>query len=260
MPEMLEVEAARRVIEARALGRKVAEVVAPDAWYLKRGLVAPELEAVLPGRSFIAARRRGKLLLVDTSKRGPVLGLHLGMSGRVVVDGEAAGDPFVYASNREVEAWHRFGVRFADGGALWLRDPRRLGAVELDPDEDRLGPDASVLTRDELVRLTRRSRAPIKAVLMDQSRIAGLGNLLTDEALWRAGIDPARPASGLGPDETATLYRCVRQTLRTLGRRGGSHTGDMPRGRDAHCPRDGAPLLRRTVGGRTTFSCPVHQR
>jgi formamidopyrimidine-DNA glycosylase len=260
MPEILEVEAARRVIEARALGRKVVEVVAPDAWYLKRGLVAPELEAVLPGRAFKAARRRGKLLLVDTTKHGPVLGLHLGMSGRVVVDGEAAGDPLVYASNRDVEAWHRFGVRFADGGALWLRDPRRLGAVELDPDEERLGPDAFDLTRQELVGLTTRSRAPIKAMLMDQSRIAGLGNLLTDEALWRAGVDPARPAHELSDEEVGTLYRAIRQTLRTLGRRGGSHMGDMPRAIDAPCPRDGTPLLRRTVGGRTTFSCPLHQR
>jgi formamidopyrimidine-DNA glycosylase len=260
VPEILEVEAARRVIEERALEREIAEVVAPDAWYLKRGLVAPAIEVALQGRRFTAARRRGKLMLVDTSDDGPVVGLHLGMSGRVVVDGDAAGDPLIYASNREVEAWHRFGLRFADGGALWMRDPRRLGAVELDPDETRLGPDAFDLDRKQLAAITTRSRAPIKAVIMDQARIAGLGNLLTDEVLWRAGIDPARLANTLETDDIATLHRNIRQTLRTLGRRGGSHTGDMPREREAHCPRDGAPLLRRTVGGRTTFSCPLHQR
>jgi formamidopyrimidine-DNA glycosylase len=256
---MLEVEAARQVIEARALNREIATVVAPDAWYLKRGLIGAAIEAALPGRSLVRARRRGKLMLVDTSDDGPVLGLHLGMSGRVVVDGVAAGDPLVYASNREIEAWHRFGLRFTDGGALWMRDPRRLGAVELDPDEDRLGPDAADVTRADVRSLTRRSRAPIKAVLMDQSRIAGLGNLLVDEILWRAGIDPARAAHDLTDEESATLYRAIRQTLRVLGRRGGSHTGDMPRDRGAHCPRDGAELIRRTVGGRTTFSCPAHQ-
>jgi formamidopyrimidine-DNA glycosylase len=259
MPEILEVEAARALIAARALDRPIAEVFAPDAWYLKRGLVAAALGVALPGRAFTDARRRGKLMLLDTSDDGPVLGLHLGMSGRVVIDGEAAGDPLVYASNRPEEAWHRFGVVFADGGAMYLRDPRRLGAVELDPDEDRLGPDAFDLTRRQFEALTRASRAPIKALMMDQSRIAGLGNLLTDEALWRAGIDPARLANTLGDDDVAALHRAIRQTLRVLGRRGGSHTGDMPRGRDTRCPRDGTSLLRRTIGGRTTFSCPLHQ-
>ena len=147
--------------------------------------------SALRGRELTKARRRGKLILVDTDG-GPVLGLHLGMSGRVLIDGEAAGDPLLYASNRPESAWHRFGMSFADGGSLYLRDPRRLGAVELDPDEDRLGPDAFDLTLPQLRAIVTRSRAPIKAVIMDQSRIAGLGNLLCDEVLWRAGIDPVR--------------------------------------------------------------------
>jgi formamidopyrimidine-DNA glycosylase len=97
---------------------------------------------------------------------------------------------------------------------------------------------------------------------MDQSRLAGLGNLLTDEVLWRAGLDPARTAGGLDDAERAALVRAIRQTIRVLGRRGGSHTGDLQasRARGGVCPRDGAELLRRTVGGRTTYSCPVHQR
>lgn len=260
MPEILEVEAARVVLEARALHREIARVHAPDDWFLKRGLTATGVRRALTGRRLERARRRGKLLLVDTSDVGPVLGLHLGMSGRVIVDGVAAGDPLVYASNRPVEEWHRFGLRFTDGGAIWLRDPRRLGAVELDPDEDRLGPDALGLTRRALAAVLVRSRAPVKAVLMDQSRVAGLGNLLVDEALFRSGTDPTRAANTLDDDEITTLHRAVRATLRTLGRRGGSHTGDLPREPGVPCPRDGAPLLRRTVGGRTTYSCPLHQR
>ncbi|HEX5614121.1 MAG TPA: DNA-formamidopyrimidine glycosylase family protein [Acidimicrobiia bacterium] len=260
MPEILEVEAARRVLEERALGRAIARVHAPDAWFLKRGLTPRGVRRALAGRALDRARRRGKLLLVDTSASGPVLGLHLGMSGRIVVDGEAAGDPLVYASNREVVHWHRFGLHFTDGGTLWLRDPRRLGAVELDPDEDRLGPDAFALTRPHLASVLGASRAPVKAVLMDQARVAGLGNLLVDEALYRAGVDPARAARDLSDDDVGGLHRAIRTTLRTLERRGGSHTGDLPRGPDATCPRDGAPLRRRTVGGRTTYSCPVHQR
>jgi formamidopyrimidine-DNA glycosylase len=261
MPEILEVESARALIEARALGRRIAQVHVPDRWFLKRGLTPRAVRSALQGNELVHARRRGKLMLIDT-KSGPVLGLHLGMSGRVLVDGEAAGDPLIYASNRAVSTWHRFGLTFSDGGSLYLRDPRRLGAVELDPDENRLGPDAFDVTLRYLRAVLARSRAPIKAVIMDQSRIAGLGNLLCDEALWRAGIDPVRSADSLDDHEVKRLARAIRDTLRILGRRGGSHTGDLTSRREAgaHCPRDGAPLVRRTVGGRTTYSCPVHQR
>ncbi|MEX1006944.1 MAG: DNA-formamidopyrimidine glycosylase family protein [Acidimicrobiia bacterium] len=260
MPEILEVESARKLIGVRGLHRTIEKVHAPDAWFLKRGLTPRAVRAALRGLELTTARRRGKLILVDTDG-GPVLGLHLGMSGRVLIDGEAAGDPLIYASNRAVSAWHRFGLSFADGGSLYLRDPRRLGAVELDPDEDRLGPDAFDVTLPYLRGVLARSRAPIKAVIMDQSRIAGLGNLLCDEVLWRAGIDPERAADTLDGDDTRRLHRAIRETLRILGRRGGSHTGDLTSQREpgAHCPKDGASLLRRTIGGRTTYSCPVHQ-
>ena len=259
MREIIEVEAARQLIEAHALGREIAIVHAPDAWFLKRGLTPRAIEVALPGHAFTAARRRGKLLLLDTDRDGPLVGMHLGMSGRVLIDGEAAGDPLVYASNRDVDGWRRFGVGFADGGSMYLRDPRRLGAVELDPDEARLGPDALSLTFKQLDAVVVRSSAPVKAVLMNQARIAGLGNLLVDESLWRAGIDPARTASTLSEGERRTLHKAIRSTLRSATRRGGSHTGDLVRDLDVPCPKDGAPLVRRTVAGRTTYSCPVHQ-
>jgi formamidopyrimidine-DNA glycosylase len=200
VPEILEVETARALLDTRALDREIAQVHAPDPWFLKRGLTPPAVRAALKGQSFAKARRRGKLILVDLTS-GAVLGLHLGMSGRVLVDDEAAGDPLRYASNKADPAWHRFGVSFVDGGSMYLRDPRRLGAVELDPDEERLGPDAFDLTLAQLRTILGRSQAPVKAVIMDQSRVAGLGNLLCDEALWRAGIDPARSAHDLRDDE-----------------------------------------------------------
>lgn len=257
---MLEAEAARALIAERALDREIAKVHAPDAWFLKRGLTPRAVRSVLPGLRLTDARRRGKLILVDSE--GPVLGLHLGMSGRIVIDGEAAGDPLLYAANGDNPAWRRFGLHFADGGSLFLRDPRRLGAVELDPDEDRLGPDAAGVRLPYVRDLLGRSRAPVKAVLMDQSRVAGLGNLLTDEVLFRAGVDPARPADSLDDAEVRAVARAISTTVRTLGRRGGSHTGDHMPAREpgALCPRDGAPMLRRTVGGRTTYSCALHQR
>jgi len=259
VPEILEVEAARAVLDAHALGREIVRIHAPDAWFLKRGTTPAALRHALVGNRFTAARRIGKQIILDTADPGTRLGVHLGMSGRVLVDGEEAGDPLVYASNRRVSKWHRFGVHFADGGSFMLRDPRRLGAAELDPDESRLGPDALELTAAQLDHALGRRTAPIKAVLMDQARVAGLGNLLVDEALWRAGIDHVRPAVAIDTDERRELHRAVRATLRVLDRRGGSHTGDMPRDLDIPCPRDGAHLVRRKVAGRTTYSCPVHQ-
>jgi formamidopyrimidine-DNA glycosylase len=259
VPEILEVEAARRVLDEHALNREIARVHAPDTWFLKRGTTPAALRHALVGDRFTSARRIGKQIILDTADPDTRLGVHLGMSGRVIVDGEEAGDPLVYASNRRVSKWHRFGVHFADGGSFMLRDPRRLGAAELDPDESRFGPDALTVTAAQLDHALANRTAPVKAVLMDQARIAGLGNLLVDEALWRAGIDPLRPAVAVGTDERRELHKAVRATLRVLGRRGGSHTGDMPRDLDIPCPRDGAPLVRRTVAGRTTYSCPIHQ-
>jgi formamidopyrimidine-DNA glycosylase len=259
VPEILEVEAARKVLAASALDRQIAKVHAPDTWFMKRGTTAPALRHALVGNAFTAARRRGKQIVLDTRDPDVRVGVHLGMSGRVLVDDQEAGDPLVYASNRRVAKWHRFGVYFVDGGDFMLRDPRRLGAVELDPDESRLGPDAMTLSLAQLDHALDQRNAPIKAVLMDQHRIAGLGNLLVDESLWRAAIDPTRPPVAIDADARKVLHKAIRSTLRTLDRRGGSHTGDMPRGTDAVCPRDGAPLRRDTVGGRTTYWCPVHQ-
>ena len=261
MPELPEVEAYRRLGE-RAVGRRVAQVVAPDAWYLKRGLTAEALSAALEGRRLIAVRRTGKLLLYDTDDDGPVLGLRFGMSGRLVVDGTAGVESLLYSSDRALDRYDRFGLRFDNGGALTIRDPRRLGGVELDPPEARLGPDALTVAPAALARALAGSRAPLKARLLDQSRLAGVGNLAADEALWRAGLDPARPAASLTPAELRRLHRHLRATLADLIAGGGSHSGELmgERGPGGVCPKDGAPLVRRTVGGRTTWSCPRHQR
>jgi formamidopyrimidine-DNA glycosylase len=261
VPELAEVEAYRRLAQ-RVLGRRVAEVVAPDDWYLKRGLTARAARAALEGRTLTAVRRTGKLLLLEAGDDGPVLGLRFGMSGRLVVDGVAGVDDLVYASNRELEKWDRFALRFADGGDMRMRDPRRLGGVELDPEEARLGPDALRVTPAGLAKALGTSQAPLKARLMDQSRLAGVGNLAVDEALWRAGLDPTRPAASLTPAERRRLHRHLRSTLEDFVLRGGSHTGELMPERQPGgvCPKDGTPLQRRTVGGRTTWSCPRHQR
>jgi formamidopyrimidine-DNA glycosylase len=261
VPELPEVEAYRRLAE-QALGRRIAGVDAPDAWYLKRGADSETLRAALTGRSFVAARRIGKLLLLDVSDDGPVLGLRFGMTGRLLVDGAAGVDRLLYSSTQELERFDRFMVRFADGGDLRMRDPRRLGGVELDPDESRLGPDALTVSPAALRGLLAGSEAPLKARLMDQARLAGVGNLIADETLWRAGLAPGRPAGSLTRAEANRLQKLLVATVRDLIDKGGSHAGDFlpARERGGVCPRDGAPLRRETIGGRTTFWCPKHQR
>jgi formamidopyrimidine-DNA glycosylase len=261
VPELVEVEAYRRLAEQHALGRQIAAVEAPDSWYLKGGITAGALRAALTGRMFVGTRRHGKLLLLSTSDDGPTLGLRFGMTGRLLVDGTPGVQELWYASNRENVKWDRFALGFKDGGRLVMRDPRRLGGVQLDPLEDRLGPDALTITPGQLRRALDHSRTALKTRLMDQAHIAGIGNLAADEALWRAGLSPTRPAGSLTDADLRRLNRHLRRTLTDFLERGGSHTGElMPqRHPGGVCPKDGTSLLRATVGTRTTWWCPAHQ-
>ncbi len=257
---MLEVEAYRR-LATRVVGLPIVGVDADDAWFLKGGLTRPELVETLVGATFVADRRIGKLLLLDVD-RGRTLGLRFGMTGVLDVDGVDGIENLEYGSSRRDPNWDRFVVHFDGGCTIRLRDARRLGGVELDPDEAALGPDASTVTPASLRRILADRRTPLKARLMDQRAVAGLGNLLTDEILWRASLDPARHAGSLSSSEVRRLATHVGRTLADLGARGGSHTGDLQdsRRRGGFCPRDGTALQRRTIGGRTTYSCPEHQR
>ena len=262
MPELPEVEAYRRLAEQRALGRPIAEVIAPDAWYLKGGLDAAAVSASLVGRRVETARRIGKLLLLDTSDAAPVVGLRFGMTGRLLVDDNDAVGELLYTSKADRPEWDRFSLRFADGGVLRMQDPRRLGGVLLDPPEARLGADATTITPAALRAALGTSTAPLKARLMNQAHLAGVGNLIADEALWRAGLDPRRPARSLTVAEHRRLHKHLTASVADLMERGGSHTGDLRphRAPGGRCPKDGTELQRDTVGGRTTWWCPKHQR
>jgi len=264
VPELPEVEAYRRLAED-ALHRPVATVAVIDPRFVRGPTTLRRLTRVLVGASFTAARRTGKLLVLDlegtTASTGHRLGIRFGMTGRLLVDGRAGVDRLIYSSDRAETRWDRFAVAFTDGGSLVVRDPRLLGGVLLDPDETALGPDALVVTAAQLRAALAGSAAPLKARLMDQARLAGVGNLIADEVLWRASLAPHRRAGSLTPAELRRLHRHLRVALDELSARGGSHLGDLMPARHpgGRCPRDGAELIRSTVGGRTSWWCPRHQ-
>lgn len=285
MPELPEVEAARALIEARALGRTITAVDDADT-YVCRPHLPGDLAGALVGRTLTKANRIGKSMWLETDDGdGPSLGLHLGMAGRIVVVGRDGtgtrstaygGDPMspaeVAAAAAEGgghpdprlsgnPAWTRFAVEFDDGGALLLFDKRRLGRAVLDPDLSGLGPDALHVTKKEFRARVGVGEAPLKARIMDQSVIAGVGNLLADETLWQARLPPLRPAGSLDEDELDALWRTLRKATRAAMKHGGVHTGEVieHRRRDGSCPRCGAAMVKATVGGRTTWWCSAEQ-
>jgi len=248
MPELPEAERARRQIE-RALHREIVAVDDADT-YVCRPHAPGEIAAALTGRCLTAAHRRGKFMWVETDDGGPDLGLHLGMAGRIVVD-----EP------ESERGWDRFALAFADGGRLALRDKRRLGRAVIEPDFTHVGPDAGEVSRADFRARIGRGNMPLKARLLDQRAVAGVGNLLADEILWQAGLSQRRLTGSLSDDELDGLRRATRRAIRNSIRHGGAHTGELnpervPGGR---CPRCGSELLRARIGGRTTYWCPEHQ-
>jgi formamidopyrimidine-DNA glycosylase len=247
MPELPEAERARLKLEA-VLGRRIAAVDDRDT-YVCRPHPPGEIADALVGQELVSAHRRGKFLWLDTAD-GPVLGLHLGMAGQIVLEGPG-----------ENPLWDRFAVEFDDGTRFALRDKRRLGRALLNPDFSHVGPDAALVGRAAFRRLIGAGRAPIKARLLDQRAISGVGNLLADQALWQARIAPTRRVSELSVQDLDRLRRELRAAVRSAIRKGGAHTGAFisARGREGVCPRCGHALQRGVVGGRTTYWCPFCQ-
>jgi formamidopyrimidine-DNA glycosylase len=272
MPELPEVETARRLIAEQALHRRITGVDDADTFVL-RPHSPGQLRDALVGRELTVAHRRGKSMWIETSgtpgspEPGPDLGIHLGMGGRIVVaapDGSTlvGGDPHRRDAQARKPEWDRFTLHFADGGSLALFDKRRLGRVRLDPDIDALGPDAADVTPAEFRRLITKGSTAVKARLLDQSQIAGVGNLLADEILWQAKVLPAARTSSLSRADADRLYRALKSALASAIAHGGVHTGAVIAARHpgGRCPRCGAEMRHGVVGGRSTWWCSREQR
>jgi formamidopyrimidine-DNA glycosylase len=271
MPELPEVETARSLIADQALHRRIVAVDDTDA-FVCRPHSPGQINDALAGRELTSARRRGKTMWCETSgagesaTTGPDLGIHLGMGGRIIVvsaDGQAAegGGPHRRGVVPPKTEWNRFTIEFADGGRLVLFDKRRLGRVRLNPDIDALGPDACEVSPAEFRNLIMKGTIAVKARLLDQSKLAGVGNLLADEILWQAKVPPAASVHSLRRRDADRLYRALRSALKSAIARGGAHTGDVISARHpgGTCPRCGAPMQHGTVGGRSTWWCSREQ-
>jgi len=176
--------------------------------------------------------------------------------GRASGGGRSGRDARPYKSE-----WERFALEFADGGRLVLVDMRRLGRVRLNPEIGALGPDAETVTASQFRSLITRGSIAVKARLLDQSKIAGVGNLLADEVLWQAKVPPAAPVNSLRPAEVDRLYRALRSAVRLAVATGGAGVGEVIPARrpGGTCLRCGAEMRHGTVGGRSTWWCSREQ-
>lgn len=273
MPELPEIEVLKRSLEPRLAGRRVLEVRVHSP-ALREPLDRSSLES-LAGRRIERLGRRSKYLLVEV-ERGATLVIHLGMSGRLTLAPAAA----------EREAHEHLSFCLDDGERLRLRDPRRFGLAFVAPtrglEEERhfrhLGaePLAPAVTGTQLSELARGRRGPVKSFLMDGRLLVGVGNIYATEALYRAGIHPARSVSRIGTERWQRLADAVVVTLEQAITEGGTTLNDFRdgAGREGEfqeslavygrageaCPACGATLRRLVQAGRSTFYCPRCQR
>jgi formamidopyrimidine-DNA glycosylase len=273
MPELPEVESVRRQLEPRLVGRRFARIEIADA-RLVRPYDPDEVAAELQGERVAAVERRGKYLIVRFES-GRVLLVHLRMTGS-----------FAYAPRGTLQddPHRRAVVKLDDGSDVAYRDVRRFGTwLLLEPGEAEPYLDAKVgmeplevvFTSAHLGERLARRRAPVKSALLDQRTLAGLGNIYVDEALWRARINPLRPAESLERDELRRLHRGIRAALEHGIARQGSTLRDyrLPDGEGGRmqdefrvygragepCDRCGTPIAKTRLAGRGTWYCPVCQ-
>lgn len=281
MPELPEVETVCRVVRHALVGKRITRVeVVADAIVFSR--VAPAtVEAALLRRTVLGVGRRGKFFWLTLTGAGPTVFGHLGMSGWVREIGiqgtrlHGHGDaPFDDEQGRP--RFLKLGLYTRDGSGIVLTDPRRLGRVWLgdspdtDPRVQRLGRDAfdDLPSETELLSMFGRRRIPIKAVLLDQSALAGIGNWIADEVLYQSRIAPKRSAASLTKSEVTTLRRVIRSVLARAVRVGADHRRfpsswlfehrwGGKRGADRIA---GQAIVREEVGGRTTAWVPARQK
>ena len=278
MPELPEVETVRRGLAPHLEGRRIARVQLnrPDL----RFPFAPDFVARVQGQRVERLSRRAKFLQADLES-GERLFMHLGMSGRFVLEGEQLGE-FTHAHDADPKH-HHVVMDTENGVRITYNDPRRFGFMELvgagEPYRlDGLGPEplSNEWSAPDLRARLRGKKTPIKLALLDQRVVAGLGNIYVCEALFRAGVSPGRGAGRLTVAETEALVAHTKDVLGEAIAAGGSSLRDHRQadgalgyfqkshavyGREGEpCTACGEPVRRRVQGGRSTFFCRTCQR
>jgi formamidopyrimidine-DNA glycosylase len=284
MPELPEVETVVRQLEPEVEGQRIERLEVLDRRWSRP--VSPErLGDALDSATIERLGRRGKYILMHLDGARTLV-MHLRMTGNLILrEGEEVLDPSVgrrlYESERSTEERH-LRARFVldDGRELWFTDPRRFGEAFLIEDarlEERFAklgvePFAPEFTAQALGEMAAGRKAPLKSFLLDQSGVAGIGNIYADEALFRAELHPLSPAGSMKPEHLEALRDAVVAALEAGIEAGGSSIDDY---RDARgekgtmqneflvhtregedCPRCGNTIVRIVVGGRSTYFCP----
>lgn len=287
MPELPEVETVRRGLHELVIGRKIAGAEHDNPKSFPN--VPDDVNTFLIGAKITDIRRRAKVLMIDLSS-GYSLVIHLKMTGQLVFRGDAvfgAGHPSDSLIGKLPDRSTRVTIKFADDSHLYFNDQRKFGWVKLLPTLEiphidfmqKVGPEpleADFTTKQFAERFTRRAKTSIKAALLDQTVVAGVGNIYADEALWGAKIHPKRLVGSLTPVEFKKLYTELRSVMNLAIEKGGSTdknyvNAEGKRGsymdfarvfrrEGLPCPRCGTTIIKFKAAGRGTHICPHCQR
>lgn len=287
MPELPEVETVRRGLAGLIIGKAIAA----ETHDTEKGFpnASSDVKQFLIGASVTDVRRRAKVLMIDLST-GYSLLIHLKMTGQLVFVGETrfgAGHPNDSLINELPDKSTRVTISFDDGTKLFFNDQRKFGWMRLMPTIEipniafmqKVGPEplsADFTAKDLVQRLARRPKTNIKAALLDQSVVAGIGNIYADESLWGAKIHPQRLVNSLTIDEMTLLYTEMRAVMNLAVEKGGSSNSTYVnaegkrgsymdfarvfRREGLACPRCGTTIEKMRVAGRGTHICPFCQR